>query len=439
MDIVKLAEQAGVVGAGGAGFPTHVKLNCKAELVIANGAECEPLLRVDQTLMQTQPHRVVEGLLAAMETVGAGHGVIATKAHYHGAVDALKEAVASHPQIGLHLMKSFYPAGDEKTLIQDITGRTLPSGRLPADLGCVVLNVGTLINLSHGMEGRPVTDKTLTVGGAVEHPVTLDVPVGTPIQTVLRQVGFTGDSNSHALIMGGPCMGALEENWEAPVTKTTGGILVLPASHLLVARRRAMLQSQLKLAKAVCCQCSLCTQLCPRNALGLGVSPHKIMRAMACEDASLLGDVNSLLACCSCTLCTDYACNFGLTPGAMMTEYKNRLLKGGVKPVPEENILPDEGMALKRVPTRRLMARMGLSEYDRPAPLLEKSLEVGRVRIPLRMHIGKPSWPVVAPGDPVVRGQLIAAIPQGELGAAVHASIEGTVSKVTRSYIEIKA
>ena len=141
MNIVESIRAAGVVGAGGAGFPAHVKLNGKAEYVIANGAECEPLLRVDQLLMQREAKRVVRGVALAMEATGAARGVIATKAHYHDAVHALEQALGGRNDITLHLMDSYYPSGDEKSIIFEVTGRVVPSGKLPLDVGCVVSNV----------------------------------------------------------------------------------------------------------------------------------------------------------------------------------------------------------------------------------------------------------------------------------------------------------
>ncbi len=439
MNIVELVKSAGVVGAGGAGFPTHIKLDCKAAVVIANGAECEPLLRVDQTLMQVHADRIVSGMEAAMTAVGAKLGVIATKSHYHEAVQTLKRAIGDKKHTRLHLMKSYYPAGDEKSLIYDITERVVPSGKLPLDVNCVVVNVATLSNIADAMEGKPVTDKFVTIGGDVAKPVTLCVPIGAPIKPLLKLAGFEGSDQDYALIIGGPCMGHLEENWNAPVTKTTGGILVFKRSHPLIVQQTMPLERQAKLAQAVCCQCSQCTQLCPRNALGLNVQPHKVMRAAAMGDAKLIGDVNGLLACSSCGLCTNYACNFGLQPSAMMTEFKTKLLNAGVRPKPEERIVTDSALSLKRVPTSRLIARMGLSEYDVPAPLSHEQIQTKRVMIPLLMHAGKPAEPAVTVGDTVNRGDLIGTIPEKALGAAVHASISGTVVKIARGCIEIKA
>ena len=437
MEEITRIQRAGVVGAGGAGFPTHAKLNCRAETVIANGAECEPLLRVDQLLMEKYARRLVAGLEAAMAAVGANTGVIATKRHYFGAVAALNEAIGGKPRLRLHLMKSYYPAGDEKSLIHEVLGRVVPGGRLPADVGCVVSNVGTLIGVADGMEGRPVTHKHLTVGGAVENPVTLCAPIGTPIRQLIRLAGLPGDEGDYALIAGGPCMGKLEEDWDAGITKTTGGLLLFPRLHPVIQSRTMPLARQIKLARAVCCQCSQCTLMCPRNRLGLGVEPHKAMRAAAGGNPRLLGDVDGILSCSGCGLCTNYACTMGLQPSRIMTMLREELIREGARPRPREPVVADSGCRLRQVPVSRLIARMGLSEYDRPAPLLEEPVTTGQVRIPLSMHVGKPSLPVMRVGENVRAGDRIADIPGNALGAAVHASIDGRITGITGDYIEI--
>ena len=437
MNIVELVRAAGVVGAGGAGFPTHVKLNGKAEYVIANGAECEPLLRVDQLLMQRQADLVVRGMELAMEATGAKHGVIATKAHYHGAVGALEKALVGHGNIRLHLMDSYYPSGDEKSIIFEVTGRVVPSGKLPLDVGCVVSNVASLVNIAAAVSGKPVTHKDVTIGGDVPHPITVTVPVGSPIREVMALSGFKGSKDDYALIVGGPCMGKLEENWDAPVTKTTGGLLLLRRSHMLIARRTQSPERLLKVARAVCCQCSQCTQLCPRNALGLNVQPHKAMRALITGNGALLGDPKTILACSSCGVCTNYACHMGLVPSEVMALYKSELGKAGVRPTPEEDICLDPFIVQKRVPVGRLIARMGLSAYDVPAPYTDTGYRPASVLLPLRQHVGKPAEPVVKVGDRVRTGDLIAEIPEKSLGARLHASIDGVVTAVDANGIRI--
>ena len=437
MNIVESVRAAGIVGAGGAGFPTHVKLNGRAEVVIANGAECEPLLRVDQLLMQREAAQVVRGMELAMEATGAPRGVIATKAHYHDAVSALRRALDGRSDITLHLMDSYYPSGDEKSIILEVTGRVVPSGRLPLDVGCVVSNVATLANISAAANGAPVIRKDVTVGGDVPRPITVTVPVGSPIREVIALSGFSGSREDFALIVGGPCMGRLEENWEAPITKTTGGLLLLKRSHPLIVRRTQSPERLLKVARAVCCQCSQCTQMCPRNAMGLNVQPHKAMRALITGNGTLLGDPKAILGCSSCGVCTNYACHMGLVPSEVMALYKAALGKAGIRPEPEAQITPDPFIVHKRVPVRRLIARMGLSAYDVPAPYTETSDRPGAVTLPLRQHVGKPSVPVVRVGDRVRAGDLVAEIPEKALGARIHASIDGIVTAVDANAIQI--
>lgn len=233
-------------------------------------------------------------------------------------------------------------------------------------------------------------------------------------------------------------MGKLRENWDLPITKTTGGLVVLPRNHPLILKTGMAVERQVKLAMAVCCQCNMCTIMCPRHALGLGVEPHKAMRAIANGNSALLGDVNGVLACCSCNLCTHYACNFGLTPGTVMTNLKNALQKAGVRPVTEENVCPDPSLETKRIPLSRLLARMGLSKYNTPALFVEEPLTVNEVELPFSQHIGQPAKPVVKTGERVRKGQLVADVEENKLGSPIHASIDGVVNQVTQNALTIR-
>ena len=441
MDMARILEQikeAGVVGAGGAGFPTHVKLNCQARVVIANGAECEPLLNVDQCAMRDEAAEIVAGLEAAMQATGAEEAVICTKEHYHDAVESLRQAIKGKTGVSLKLLKSTYPAGDEQVMVYEVTGKVVPTGGLPLDAGAVVQNVSTLKNISRALSGIPVTSKTVTVTGEVDHPVTLEVPVGTPLQALITRAGGPKSADGYVAIVGGPCMGAMETDWSQPVTKTTGGIVVLKDDHPLIAAKTDDYARDVKLAKAVCCQCTLCTQMCPRNALGLKVEPHKAMRAAANDDGRLLGDVNGVFSCCSCGLCTYYACNFGLNPSAMMTRMKEGLSRAGVKPEKRIAYPVSDGYSLTKLPTYRLESRLGVSQYEANAPFVREELPVSRVTIPLKMHIGAPSEPIVAVGNRVKKGDLIARIPEGKMGANIHASVDGTVLAVDGQSITIQ-
>ena len=437
MSLIDNIRDAGIVGAGGAGFPTHVKVNCKAEYIIANGAECEPLLRVDQQLMRDHADMVVKGILAVKESTGAAHAVICLKEHYHDAVAALKKA-AEGTGVEIKLFKSYYPAGDEQQMVYEVTGRVVPTGGLPLDVGCVVDNVSTLMNIAAALDGQPVIDKYVTVGGEVKNPITLKVPIGTPISVLLKAAGAPSDMSEYTIVLGGPCMGKLTNDIDTPVTKTTGGILVFKTSHPLITMKTNDPDRDLKLAKAVCCQCSMCTQMCPRNALGLNVQPHKAMRAAAQNDGRLLGDINGIFSCCDCGICTYYACNFGLAPSRMMQRMKQGLAQAGIKPKKEVYTTVDKGIENKRLPVSRMIGRLGIKEYDVPAPLHDNLMEVSSVKIPLRMHIGAPAVPVVSQGQQVNRGELIADLKEGALGAKIHASISGTVTAVNNDSITIE-
>jgi Na+-translocating ferredoxin:NAD+ oxidoreductase RnfC subunit len=439
MGVAEKIREAGVVGAGGAGFPTHVKAGGKADIVLANGAECEPLLRVDRLMMQRYPQLVVKGLKAMMEATGARSGVICLKKKYHDAIDALQQAVEGEPDLRLFTMESYYPAGDEQELVFEVTGKVVPTGGIPLDVGAVVCNVSTLINVAKALDGIPVTDKAVTVGGEVRRPVTLNVPVGTPIRLLIEAAEGPADPEGYTVVIGGPATGKLCFDWDEPVTKTTGGVLVFPSCHPLIQKKTDQKEVDLKLAKAVCCQCNLCTLICPRNSLGLGVEPHKAMRAAFMSDGKLLGDYNGIFSCCDCGLCSYYACNFGLSPSRMMVRMKTGLRQNGVRPEKRIKGGVSNSYENTKVPTKRLMARMGITQFDAETPLEERGFSVSRVRIPLSMHIGAPSVPVVTCGERVEKGRLIAEIPEKSLGARIHASLDGTVTEITNSYIEICA
>lgn len=433
MDVKEMVMNAGILGAGGAGFPTHVKINCQAGAVIVNGAECEPLLRVDQQVMELYAAEIVEGLRLVMEQTGAKEGIIALKKHYEGAVKALGAAIEPFGQLRLHLLREYYPAGDEQQIVYEVTGRVVPTGGLPLDVGAVVCNASTLLNVADAAAGKKVVEKYVTVGGAVRTPRTFKVPVGISCRELLEAAG--GTDGPCRYIIGGPCMGRVTDDPDVPVTKTTGGFLAFPVDHPLWKLREETLNMQL--IRSVCCQCSMCTQMCPRNALGLNVQPHKAMRTIA-QGTDLLGDANGGFSCCNCGVCTYYACNFGLKPSQAMQQMKAMLAQKGVKPRKEVYTRADRSIDDKKLPVKRLIARMGLERYDVDAPLSEKLLPTGQVRIMLRMGVGAPSVPVVGVGDKVRKNTLIADIAPGKLGVKMHASISGTVTAVTDSYIEIR-
>lgn len=427
-------QAAGIVGCGGAGFPTHVKIDTAAEVVIANGAECEPLLRVDRQLMQQYAADIVRGMQLVIAETGAKEGVIALKGYYEDAIAALTPHLLG-TSIRLLELDNYYPSGDEQQIVYTATGRIVPLGGLPGDVGTVVCNVGTLRQVAQAVDdGRPVTEKHVTVGGAVNKPKTLLAPIGTPLGLLLEAAGGCTDECHY--IIGGPCMGQVTESLDGQVvTKTTGGVLAFPINHPIWTKRQALDEVAYAKMRSICSQCNQCTLLCPRAGLGLGVAPHKAMRAVCWSKPELLGDADTLFGCCECGLCTTFACNFGLDPAGVMKLLRAQMAAAGQKPAKRESTGPVGWGPGKQVPAKRLIARLGIADYDRPAPM-EGSVTPDIVCIPTKMHIGAPCKPIVREGEAVAQYQLI-AVPQG-LGANIHASIPGTVARVTPDAIEIR-
>lgn len=435
-EIVNLVRQAGVVGAGGAGFPTHVKIAAAAEKVIVNGAECEPLLRVDQQLMAVWAEKLVKGLEAVMSASGASAGVIALKAKYKKADEVLQAAAAGRP-IEIFRLGDFFPAGDEQVLVHEVTGRIVPEGGIPLKVGCIVSNVETLINAADALAGIPVTDSYVTVTGAVPNPVTLKLPVGMPVSEVLALAGVR-DLQNIAVIDGGPMMGKILNSLSAPVTKVTKGLIVLSPDHPLVTNKTLSMEYIVRRSKSVCIQCAMCSEVCPRHLLGHRLSPHKIMRSLnfmqGAEEV-----LKMALLCCECGVCELYGCPMTLSPRQVNATLKRELGRQGVKIAqPEQPPVVSPFREYRKIPVKRLISRLGLSEYDRPAPLSEEPCHPRAVYIPLRQHIGAPAVPTVEPGQRVEKGALIAAVPEGALGANIHASISGTVKQIG-DHIEIES
>jgi len=438
MRLLDQIEAAGVVGCGGAGFPTHVKLKGTFEYLIINGAECEPLLRNDRYLMRNKADEIVETTAAVARELGIARVVIALKGHYHEEVKALKAAVSrQQAAVEIFELESFYPAGDEQTIVYEVTGRVVPPAGLPGQVGAVVNNVATIYAVYQAMKGIPLTKKYLTVTGEVRKPTILCVPVGTSLRWCLELAGGT-KTDAFVLVTGGPMMGKLvpeEDVDSAVVTKTTSGILVLPkdgyhARSNAVNTRRMLLQ-----ARSACIQCTYCTQLCPRHLLGHPLEPHRIMRKMAVsvDYRSMLDDpdIRNAQLCCECGICETYACPMGLQPRKINALLKRELAAEGIRyQRTEDSWSPSPQRQERKAPTEKVAYRAGVHQYyDYEIDDLITG-EPERVDIPLRMHIGAPAAAVAAVGDRVVAGDVIARPPEGKLGAVIHASITGRVSAV---------
>lgn len=252
--------EKGIVGLGGAAFPTSIKLTPPEDkvidYVIINGAECEPFLTSDHRMMLENPEGVVDGLKWAMKISGAKQGIIAIELNKPDAIAAMEKAIAGTPY-AVQLLRVKYPQGGEKQLIQAVTGRQVPSGRLPMDAGCIVMNVSSAAAVSNAfLTGRPIFERIVTITGDVPRPSNLRARVGTPIGELIDQCGGIPD-DTLKIIAGGPMMGMALSNLSTPVIKATGGILLINRAH------------GVHLPESSCIRCGRCVSACPMRLMPL--------------------------------------------------------------------------------------------------------------------------------------------------------------------------
>ena len=435
MNLVEQVRLAGVVGAGGGGFPTHVKLAGKADTVIANGAECEPLLHKDAAVMEHQAVAMLRGIQLAMQAVGAGTGIVGIKAKNKHAVAAV-EAACKGTAVRVQLLGDYYPAGDEYDLVHEATGRLIPPGGIPLNVGVVVCNVETFVNIAAAADGRPVTHKTLTIAGAVREPKTLTVPLGTSLRDCLAAAGGATVPDP-VLAIGGMMRGETTDDLDRPVTKTTGGAIVLARDHHVIERKLKPPAVQNAIGKSACDQCRYCTELCPRYLLGYAVEPHQVMRSLAFTATGAAHWNEWAAMCCACGLCTLYACPEELYPKEACDQSKAEMKKANLKWSGPTTVKVHPMREGRRLPITSLMKKLNIAQYAHPAPLQSTALTPRRVVLLLKQGAGAACQPLVRAGETVSAGQAVGAIPDKALGAMIHAPFAGSVGEVTATHITL--
>jgi len=430
--------EAGVVGAGGAGFPTYVKLAAKAEYIIVNAAECEPLIRVDQELLLHHTNDILEGLTGIIQETGAKKGYVAIKAKHTEVIDCLKEQLKDSENIELFLLEDFYPAGDEQITVYEVLKRVVPKGGIPLNVGCIVCNVETILNVYNAARGKTVTTTYVTITGDVKTPATFCLPIGMSYKEALALCGIETLTGKVG-IDGGPMMGKIIFDFELPITKTTKAIILLDQNSSLIENKTKGNEQVLKQSKIACIQCQKCTDLCPPDLLGHNVKPHLVMRIANYGLSDFLG-MKTALGCSECGACELYACPNGLSPRKVNIMIKKELIAAGIsidKGGEQKSI--SEMIEYRKIPVKRLIERLGLKEYDRCAPLKSFAYNVKKVVIPLKQHIGTLAKPVVEKEMMVDEGMLIGEIENGKMGACIHASISGMITEVSNESITIEA
>jgi Na+-translocating ferredoxin:NAD+ oxidoreductase RnfC subunit len=433
MNLVEQVRQAGVVGAGGGGFPTHVKLAAKADTVIANGAECEPLLHKDAVIMERHATDLVRGMQLAMDAVGARQGVIGIKAKKKHAVEAVT-AACQGTGVRVQLLGDYYPAGDEYDLVFNVTGRLIPPQGIPINVGVVVNNVETFVNIAAAAEGRPVTHKLLTIAGAVKSPITLHVPLGTTYRDCVVAAGGLA-TDDPVLLVGGLMMGQTTDDLDTPVTKTATGVVILPRTHHVIQRKLKPSISQAKIGKSACDQCRYCTEYCPRFLLGYAVEPHQVMRSLSFTATGAAHWNQWAALCCACGLCTLYSCPEELFPEEACDVSKIEMRRANQKWTGPTTVKPHPMLDGRRVPIKTLARKLHVTDYDVPAPFVAETLSPARLVLPLKQSAGTPCLPKVKAGDRVRAGQVIGEPAPNTLGALLHTPAAATVREVTDAHI----
>ena len=425
-NLKELMQNNGILGGGGAGFPSYAKLAEGANLLLINGAECEPLLYTDYILLKDEASLVLSGISAVLERTGIEKSLIAIKDHTAkrlGVTDGERLA----DKIYIKVLPDVYPMGDEISLIYQATERLIQPGKLPITEGVIVYNVETMYNLGRCVRfSEPVTKKWLTIGGDIKNPMVIKVPVGAKIADIFNKFGITVDED-HTVIDGGPSMGKVINPSTYAVTKTTKSILILPND--VEAIRTKKLNKTLAVARAetACCQCTRCTDMCPRHLLGYPLEPHKMVRTAMGAAEVMPEMVLSATLCCGCGICESLACNQGISPKAVIENYKGVLAKNKMRFSSNEIYDVRDERDYRMVPSNKWLSTLGITRFDKVADFNGEHNDFNRVEITLNSHIGAPSVPCVKDGDIVGEGEIIANAGNG-LSLPQHASISGRVT-----------
>jgi len=294
--LVKAVQDTGLVGLGGAAFPTHVKLKVpegkKIAVVVVNGCECEPYLTTDYRLMVEQADRVIEGLRIVLQATGAPEAVIAIENNKPAAVDAMMRAIPPGEPISVTSLTTKYPQGAEKMLCDVILHRQVPSGGLPSDAGMACFNVATLAQLGELLpRGQGLVERIITVtGGGVERPGNYLAPLGTPLRYLLEHAGLRPDARK--IINGGPMMGISVASLDVPLTKGASGLLVLRDDEIQTSR----------LDEYPCIHCARCVEACP-----VFLNPSHLGQLARKQRYEEMAEAHHLNDCFECGCCS-YVC-----------------------------------------------------------------------------------------------------------------------------------
>ena len=423
MELKELMKEAGIVGAGGAGFPAYAKLAPGADILLVNGAECEPLLYTDYIILSREMPMVLAGIKAVLEYADIPRALLCVKEHTAKRLN-LKDGEKLADRISLKTLPDVYPMGDEISLLCQATGRIVKPGNLPITAGVIVYNAETLYNVAAAVKfSAKVTMKWLTIGGNIPEAIVVRVPVGTPVSELFAGYSITVPEE-HAVLDGGPSMGKIIDPERAVVTKTTKALLILPEASEAVQSKLLDADKSVARAETACCQCTRCTDMCPRALLGYPLEPHKMVRTakQAAEISPAM--VLSASLCCGCGVCESLACCQGISPKAVIAHYKDVLAKNKLRYVGKGELSALPEREYRMIPSSRWAGVLGVGKYDKMPVFKGENTDFDRVEIYLKQHIGAPSKAIVADGQKVERGDKIAESADG-LSLPQYASVSG--------------
>lgn len=436
MQLKEIMQLSGIVGAGGAGFPSFAKLADGADVLVINGAECEPLLYTDYYLLKNELPMVLAGITSVQEYANIPCALLCVKEHTAARLN-LNDGEKLGGKITLKTLPDVYPMGDEISLIYQATKRVVKPGNLPITAGVIVYNVETMFNVANAVKyNYPLTMKWLTIAGNVKNPVVVKVPIGTPIKKLL-ELNLITIPEDHTVLDGGPSMGKIINVDKAVVTKTTKGILILPNSTEAIKSKYIDGAKSIARAETACCQCTRCTDLCPRALLGYPLEPHKLVRTAKQVAEVVPSMVLSATLCCGCGVCESLACCQGISPKAVINEYKLLLAKNKMRYVATEDVNPLKERDYRMIPSKRHANVLGVGRFDKVPEFKGEQTNFNKVEILMRQHIGAPSIPKVNVGDIVKKGDLIAEVGNG-LSLPQYASIDGKITLIDNDKIIIE-
>jgi electron transport complex protein RnfC len=311
-EIIKKINEAGIVGMGGAAFPSHVKLTIprgkKAEFLIVNGAECEPYLTSDHALMLEHADEILIGITLLMKIIQVEKAIIGIENNKPDAIKMMSKAALNFPGISVQPLKVKYPQGGEKQLIKALINRNVPSGGLPIDTGAIVFNVGTSLAVYEAIQkNKPLIERVITVSGkSVKNPSNYKVRIGTPVKNIIEAAGGL-PSDTGKIISGGPMMGKAIFDQEVPVMKGSSGIVIMSE------------EESLRKKETACIRCSKCISVCP-----MGLEPYLLL-ALSRKELTERLEVEKILDCIECG-----SCGFTCPSGRPLLDYI-RLGKSNVR------------------------------------------------------------------------------------------------------------